>query len=92
MAAAQKLGGDVPVLIAGHDVKGAVEVAAKVGGVAKVLAENVEAMVLRIAKDYSHILAAATARGRNMAPRIAAKLDVAQSSDITRGPYSIWPA
>nr|WP_226797577.1 hypothetical protein [Cupriavidus necator] len=49
-------------------------------------------MVLRTAKDYSHILAAATACGRSMAPRIAAKLDVAQCSDITCGPYSIWLA
>ncbi len=47
------------------------------------LAENVEATVLNIAKDYSHILAPATAYGKNVAPRIAAKLDVAQISDIT---------
>ncbi|WP_454735586.1 electron transfer flavoprotein subunit alpha/FixB family protein [Cupriavidus necator] len=94
VAAAQKIGGDVHLLIAGHDVQGAVEAAAKVAGVTKVLvadapqlesglAENVEATVLRIAKGYSHILAAATACGKNVAPRIAAKLDVAQISDIT---------
>ena len=47
------------------------------------LAENIEATVLNIAKDYSHILAPATAYGKNIAPRIAAKLDVAQISDIT---------
>ncbi|TCF96245.1 electron transfer flavoprotein subunit alpha, partial [Paraburkholderia strydomiana] len=47
------------------------------------LAENVEATVLNIAKDYSHIFAPATAYGKNIAPRIAAKLDVAQISDIT---------
>ncbi|MFS8977895.1 FAD-binding protein [Cupriavidus necator] len=94
VAAAQKIGGDVHLLIAGHDVQGAVEAAAKVAGVTKVLvadapqlesglAENVEATVLGIAKGYSHILAAATACGKNVAPRIAAKLDVAQISDIT---------
>lgn len=93
VAAAQKIGGDIHLLIAGHDVQDAVEAAAKIAGVAKVLvadapqlesglAENVEATVLRIARGYSHILAAATACGKNVAPRIAAKLDVAQISDI----------
>ncbi|SIT49408.1 electron transfer flavoprotein alpha-subunit [Paraburkholderia piptadeniae] len=88
------VGGDVHVLIAGHNAQGAAEAAAKVAGVAKVLladapplaeglAENVEATVLNIAKDYSHILAPATAYGKNIAPRIAAKLDVAQISDMT---------
>jgi electron transfer flavoprotein alpha subunit len=87
-------GGDVHVLIAGHNAQAAADAAAKVAGVAKVLladapqleaglAENVEATVLNIAKDYSHILAPATAYGKNIAPRIAAKLDVAQISDIT---------
>jgi electron transfer flavoprotein alpha subunit len=87
-------GGDVHVLVAGHNAQGAADAAAKVAGVAKVLladapqlaaglAENVEATVLNIAKDYSHILAPATAYGKNIAPRIAAKLDVAQISDIT---------
>ncbi|MBB2926459.1 electron transfer flavoprotein subunit alpha/FixB family protein [Paraburkholderia silvatlantica] len=98
VAAAQKIGGDIHVLIAGHNAQPAAEAASKVAGVAKVLladapqleaglAENVEATVLRLvqdpAKDYSHILAPATAYGRNIAPRIAAKLDVAQISDIT---------
>jgi electron transfer flavoprotein alpha subunit len=88
------VGGDVHVLIAGHNAQAAADAAAKVAGVAKVLladapqleaglAENVEATVLNIAKDYSHILAPATAYGKNIAPRIAAKLDVAQISDIT---------
>ncbi|SKD04325.1 electron transfer flavoprotein alpha subunit apoprotein [Burkholderia sp. CF099] len=88
------VGGDVHVLVAGHNAQGAADAAAKVAGVAKVLladapqlaaglAENVEATVLNIAKDYSHILAPATAYGKNIAPRIAAKLDVAQISDIT---------
>ncbi|MCO4878245.1 FAD-binding protein [Paraburkholderia caribensis] len=94
VAAAQKIGGDVHVLIAGHNAQGAADAAAKVAGVAKVLladapqlaeglAENVEATVLRIAQNYSHILAPATAYGKNIAPRVAAKLDVAQISDIT---------
>ncbi|TAM07113.1 MAG: electron transfer flavoprotein subunit alpha/FixB family protein [Paraburkholderia sp.] len=94
VAAAQKIGGDVHVLVAGHNAQGAAEAAAKIAGVAKVLladapqleaglAENVEATVLAIATNYSHILAPATAAGKNVAPRIAAKLDVAQISDIT---------
>ena len=94
VAAAQKIGGDVHVLIAGHNAQGAADAAAKIAGVAKVLladapqleaglAENVEATVLSIAKNYTHILAPATASGKNVAPRIAAKLDVAQISDIT---------
>ncbi|CAB3644183.1 electron transfer flavoprotein subunit alpha/FixB family protein [Paraburkholderia rhynchosiae] len=94
IAAAQKIGGDVHVLVAGHNAHAAADAAAKIAGVSKVLladapqleaglAENVEATVLNIAKDYSHILAPATAYGKNIAPRIAAKLDVAQISDIT---------
>ena len=98
IAAAQKIGGDVHVLVAGHHAQGAADAAAKVAGVAMVLladapqlaeglAENVEATVLTLvqdpAKDYSHILAPATAYGKNIAPRIAAKLDVAQISEIT---------
>jgi electron transfer flavoprotein alpha subunit len=84
----------IHVLIAGHNAIGAAEAAAKIAGVSKVLladapqltdglAENVEATVLKIAKEYSHILAPATAYGKNIAPRIAARLDVAQISDIT---------
>ncbi|MDR5759664.1 FAD-binding protein [Caballeronia sp. LZ035] len=94
VAAALKIGGDVHVLVAGHHVQAAADAAAKIAGVTKVLladapqleqglAENVEATVLTIAKHYSHILAPATAAGKNVAPRIAAKLDVAQISDIT---------
>ncbi|MEM5388294.1 electron transfer flavoprotein subunit alpha/FixB family protein [Paraburkholderia phymatum] len=98
VAAAQKIGGDIHVLVAGHNAQAAAEAASKIAGVAKVLladapqleaglAENVEATVLTLvqdpAKDYSHILAPATAYGKNIAPRIAAKLDVAQISDIT---------
>jgi electron transfer flavoprotein alpha subunit len=85
---------DIHVLVAGHNAQGAAKAAAKIAGVVKVLladatqleaglAENVEATVLNIAKDYSYILAPATAYGKNIAPRIAAKLDVGQISDIT---------
>ena len=94
IAAAQKIGGGIHVLVAGHNAQAAANAAAKIAGVSKVLladapqleaglAENVEATVLNIAKDYSHILAPATAYGKNIAPRIAAKLDVAQISEIT---------
>ena len=94
IAAARKIGGDIHVLVAGHNAQAAADAAAKIAGVSKVLladapqleaglAENVEATVLNIAKDYTHILAPATAYGKNIAPRIAAKLDVAQISDIT---------
>ncbi len=93
VAAAQKVGGDIHLLVAGHQAQGAADAAANLVGVAKVLladapqlaaglAENVEATVLIIAKNYSHIFAPATAYGKNIAPRIAAKLDVAQISDI----------
>ncbi|RKP59259.1 electron transfer flavoprotein subunit alpha/FixB family protein [Pararobbsia silviterrae] len=94
VAAGQKIGGDIHVLVAGHNAQSAADAAAKIAGVAKVLladapqlaeglAENVEATVLTIAKNYTHILAPATASGKNVAPRVAAKLDVAQFSDIT---------
>jgi electron transfer flavoprotein alpha subunit len=94
VAAASKVGGDIHVLIAGSNAQGAADSAAKIAGVSKVLladapqlaeglAENVEATVLNIAKDYSHIFLPATAYGKNIAPRIAAHLEVAQISDIT---------
>jgi electron transfer flavoprotein alpha subunit len=94
VAAAAKIGGDIHVLVAGSNAQPAADAAAKIAGVSKVLladapqladgiAENVDATVLNIAKDYSHILAPATAYGKNIAPRIAAHLDVAQISDIT---------
>lgn len=93
VAAAAAIGGDTHILIAGAGVQAAAEQAAKVAGVAKVivadgaaleygLAENVAAQVLEIAGNYSHILFPATAAGKNVAPRVAAKLDVAQISDI----------
>jgi electron transfer flavoprotein alpha subunit len=94
-AAAACASGDVHVLVAGHNAAEAAKAAAQIAGVAKVLhaegeqfahglAENVAAQVLAIAGDYSHILFPATAGGKNVAPRVAAKLDVAQISDITK--------
>ncbi|AZG07969.1 electron transfer flavoprotein subunit alpha/FixB family protein [Pigmentiphaga sp. H8] len=93
ITAAQRLGGDVHVLVAGAGVGAAAQAASQVAGVAKVLsadgasladglAENVAAQVLAVAQGYSHILFPATAYGKNVAPRVAAKLDVAQISDI----------
>ena len=95
VTAAAQCGGDVHVLIAGENAGEAAKQAARIAGVAKVLladapqlaeqlAENVAAQVLAIAGNYSHILFPATAQGKNVAPRVAAKLDVAQLSDITR--------
>ena len=96
VTAARELGDDVHVLIAGHDVQAAVVAAAAVAGVSKVLkvdaaylaqptAENVAATILRVAgeRSYSHVVAAATSFGKNVMPRVAARLDVAQISDIT---------
>lgn len=93
VAAAAKIGGDIHVLVAGHGAQAVAQQAAQAAGVAKVLladaasleqglAENVAAQVLAIASSYSHILFPATASGKNVAPRVAAKLDVAQISDI----------
>jgi electron transfer flavoprotein alpha subunit len=95
VTAAAACGGDVHVLVAGHNAAAAVAAAAQIAGVAKVihadsealahsLAENVAAQVLAIAGNYSHILFPATAAGKNVAPRVAAKLDVAQISDVTQ--------
>ena len=95
VTAAGKLGCEVHVLIAGAGASAAAAAAAAIGGVAKVLhaegdpfahglAENVAAQVLALASGYSHILFAATASGKNIAPRVAAKLDVGQISDITK--------
>ncbi len=95
VTAAIACGGDVHVLIAGHNASGAAQAAAAIAGVAKALhadgaslaeqlAENVAAQVLAIAGNYSHILFPATAHGKNVAPRVAAKLDVGQISDATK--------
>jgi electron transfer flavoprotein alpha subunit len=93
LAAAAKCGGDLHLLVAGHNCAAVAQAAAKVPGVTKVLhadaahladqlAENLAEQILAIAKNYSHILAPATANGKNIMPRVAAKLDVAQISDI----------
>jgi electron transfer flavoprotein alpha subunit len=95
IAAAAQCGGDVHVLVAGFNAGAAVAAAAQISGVARVihadeaglehgLAENVAAQVLAIAGNYSHIVFAATASGKNIAPRVAAKLDIGQVSDITK--------
>jgi electron transfer flavoprotein alpha subunit len=95
VAAAAKIGGEVHVLVAGNGANAAAQAASQIAGVSKVLqaegdslanglAENVAAQVLAIAGGYSHILFAATAGGKNVAPRVAAKLDVAQISEITQ--------
>ena len=95
VTAAKAIGGDVHVLIAGANAGAAAAAAAQVAGVAKVLhadsaafadslAENVAAQVLAVASSYSHILFPATASGKNVAPRVAAKLDVGQLSEITK--------
>jgi len=95
VTAAAQCGGDVHVLVAGSNAGAAAAAAAQIAGVAKVihvegegfahgLAENVAAQVLAIAASYSHFVFPATASGKNIAPRVAAKLDVGQVSDITK--------
>ena len=95
VTAAAQCGGDVHVLVAGSNCGAAAEAAAQIAGVSKVLvadaphfadglAENVAEQILAIAGEYSHILAPATAYGKNILPRVAAKLDVAQISEITK--------
>jgi electron transfer flavoprotein alpha subunit len=94
VTAAAKAGGDVHVLVVGHNASGAAQAAAKIAGVSKVLvadgpqfadglAEAVAAQLLRVAGSYSHVLAPATAYGKNVLPRVAAKLDSAQVSEIS---------
>ncbi|MDO8332686.1 MAG: FAD-binding protein [Pseudomonas sp.] len=93
VAAAQAIGGDIHVLVAGSACGAAAEAAAKIAGVAKVLVadnaayahqlpENVAPLVAELGKGYSHILACATANGKNILPRVAAQLDVDQISEI----------
>ena len=95
VTAAAAIGGEVHVLVAGHNAAAVAQAAAQVHGVSQVLhadapalaeglAENVAAQVLALASGYTHILFPATASGKNVAPRVAAQLDVAQISDITR--------
>jgi electron transfer flavoprotein alpha subunit len=93
VTAAQKLGGDIHVLVAGHNCGDAAKAAAQIAGVAKVLhsdaaqlddeiAENVAALIVSIAKNYTHVVAPATSNGKNVMPRAAALLDSQQISDI----------
>jgi electron transfer flavoprotein alpha subunit len=95
VTAAAQCGGEVHVLIAGANCGAAAEAASKIAGVSKVLvadaahlgnglAENVTEQVIALAGSYSHILAPATAYGKNIAPRVAARLDVSQISEITK--------
>jgi len=93
VAAAQAIGGDITLLVAGHNCQSVVDAASKVNGVSKVLAadnavyahqlaENVSLLVLELAGDYEHIIATSLTTGKNFMPRVAALLDVTQISDI----------
>jgi len=93
VAAAQKIGGEIHVLVAGHGCAEAAQAAAAIAGVAKVLhadgkplddeiAENVAALIVTLAKNYTHVLAPATSNGKNVMPRAAALLDAQQISEI----------
>ena len=95
VTAAAACGGDVHVLVAGHSAAAAAQAAAQIAGVAKVLhadapafehglAEPVAAQVAALAGGYSHLVFPATASGKNIAPRVAATLDVGQISDVTK--------
>jgi len=95
ITAARQAGGEVHVLVPGHHAQGAADAASRIAGVAKVLladapqlaeqlAENVAAQVVSLAGSYSHIVFPATAHGKNVAPRVAALLDVAQISEICK--------
>jgi len=95
VTAAAQCGGEVHVLVAGFNAGAAAAAAAQIAGVSKVLhadaagfehglAENMAAQVLALASGYSHVVFPATASGKNIAPRVAAKLDVAQISDVTK--------
>ena len=95
VAAAAKIGGDIDLLVAGSQCASVAQAAAQIAGVKKVLvadaahyahslAENLSALVVSIAKNYTHVLAPATSFGKNVLPRVAALLDVAQISDIIK--------
>ena len=95
VTAAAACAGEVHVLVAGHNAGAAAQAAAQIAGVTQVihadgaslaqgLAENVKAQIVSLANAYSHILFPATASGKNVAPRVAARLDVAQISDVTQ--------
>jgi len=93
LAAAQQIGGEIVVLVAGHDVAGVAFAAAEVAGVSKVLVadhaayahqlpENLAPLVANLGRDFSHVLAPATSNGKNTLPRVSALLDVDQISEI----------
>ncbi|HLE66821.1 MAG TPA: FAD-binding protein [Burkholderiales bacterium] len=93
VAAAQKLGAEIHLLLAGHNAADAAKAGAQVAGIKKVLhadapqladflAENVSSVLISIAKNYTHLLAPSTSNGKNVMPRVAALLDVQQISDI----------
>jgi len=95
ISAAAQCGGEVHLLVAGHGATGAAQQAAQIAGVVKVLhvdgaalthglAENLATAVLAVAGNYTHVVFPATAGGKNVAPRVAARLDVAQISDVTK--------
>ena len=94
VAAAQAIGGEIDVLVAGKNCAGAAQAAAKIAGVKKVLvaddeayahplAEDLAKLILTLAKNYTHLLAPASTFGKNVMPRVAALLDMAQISDIS---------
>ncbi|AVX23564.1 Electron transfer flavoprotein, alpha subunit [Pseudomonas syringae pv. atrofaciens] len=93
LAAAQKIGGDIHLLVAGSGVSAVADAAAKIAGVTKVLVadheayahqlpENIAPLVVELAAGHSHVLAAATSNGKNILPRVAAQMDVDQISEI----------
>ena len=93
ISAAQKIGGDISILVAGHQCQAVAQAAAKIDGVEKILVadaahyghglgENLASLIVSLASGYSHIVAPATTSGKNVMPRVAALLDVAQISDV----------
>src|SRR5258708_6326464 len=95
VAAAQKIGGDIDILVAGHQCTSAAQAAPAIPGVktvlvadaphyAHALAESLATLVASLARNYSHVLAPSTSAGKNVLPRVAALLDVAQISDIIK--------
>jgi electron transfer flavoprotein alpha subunit len=93
VSAAHEIGGDIAILVAGHQCRGAAEAAAKIDGVSMVLVadavqyahglgENLASLIIAIASGYTHLVAPATTSGKNLMPRVAALLDVAQISDV----------
>ena len=93
VSAAQKIGGDIAILVAGHQCRGAADAAAKIDGISKILlvdaaryghglGENLASLIVAMASGYTHLIAPATTSGKNVMPRVAALLDVGQISDV----------